>query len=121
MTISNLCERQHFDTLNTLKNVQIQILGHFENLSFSRGSIVEHFNQGRDNLVTMTDISKRITFLLMIPNLGERLHFDTRNTFKKVQILISGCFEKLSFIHGSIVELYKQERGSLTTIKDISK
>ena len=92
-----------------------------KNLSFSHGFIVEHFNQGRDNLVTMNDISEWTTLLLMIPNIGERRNFDTRNTFKKFQVLKSGYLGKLSFVHGSIVELYKLEKGNLDTIKDISK
>ena len=41
------------------------------------------------------------------------------NKFKNAQILIFGCFGKLNFIHGSIVELYKQERGNFDAIKDI--
>ena len=106
MTISNVCESRHFDTLNKLTNVQVRISGCFENLSFSQGSIVKHFNQGRDNLVTRNDIPEWITLHLLIPNIGERRHFVTRNTFKNAQILIFGCFGKLNFIHGSIVELY---------------
>ena len=72
MTISNLCEVQHFDALNTLTNIQVRISGCFENLSSSHGFIVEHFNQGRHNFVTINDISKWTTLLWMIPNLGIR-------------------------------------------------
>jgi len=88
-------------------------------LSFSYGFLVEQFKQGIDNLVTMNDISKWTTMLLMIPNLSERRHFDTQNTFKDVQILIPRSFGKLSFIHGSTVEHWKQERGTFDAIKDI--
>jgi len=56
MTILNLYERRHFDTLNTLTNIQVWISGCFENSSFSHGFIVEHFNQERDNFVTINDI-----------------------------------------------------------------
>ena len=56
----------------------------------------------------------------MIPTLGERLHFDTLNTQKKVQILILGCFWNLSCSHGSIVEHFKLEIDNFATIKDIS-
>ena len=52
----SLIVTKHFDTLNTLVNVQVRISGCFENLSFSHGFIVEHFNQERDNFVTINDI-----------------------------------------------------------------
>ena len=49
----------------------------------------------------------------MIPNLGERKHFDTPN---KVQILISNVFGNLSFSHGGIVEESKEERDNRGSI-----
>ena len=121
MTILNLYERRHLYTLNALMKIQVWISDRFENLSFSRGFVVQNFNEESDNFVIINDISKWTTLLRMIPNLRIRRHFDTRNTFKKFQILNSGCLEKLSFVHGSIVELYKLESGNLDTIKDICK
>ena len=58
MTIPSLGERRHFQTLNTLSKVRILILECFGNLSFSLGSIVEHFKQESDNFVTINVISK---------------------------------------------------------------
>jgi len=91
--IPMLGERRHFDTLNTHKKFQILISGCFRKLSFSHGSIVEHFKLEIDNFVTIKDISKNTNLLMKIPMLGERWHFDTLNTHKKIQILISGGFE----------------------------
>ena len=92
----------------------------FQNLSFSHVSIIEHLKQEIDNFVTFKHISRCTDFLTTIPTLGERWHFDTLNTYKKVQILISGCFLNLSFSHGSIVEHFKQEIDNFVMIKDIS-
>ena len=88
MTIPTLGERRHFDIRNTHKKIQILNSGCFRNLNFSHGSIVEHFNLDIDNSVTIKDISKNTNLLKTIPTLGERRHFDTINTHKKVQILI---------------------------------
>ena len=51
LKIPSLAKRWNFYILNTLKKVQILILGHFGNLSFSHGSIVEHFKQQRVTLL----------------------------------------------------------------------
>ena len=51
LTIPNLCERRHFDTLQILMKVQIQILGSFQNMNFSHGSTIEHLKQKRHNFV----------------------------------------------------------------------
>ena len=48
---SGLCERRHFDTLNTLMKVQIQISGCFENLSFSHGCLEKQLKQEREHFV----------------------------------------------------------------------
>ena len=45
MMTPSLGERQHIDTLNTIKKVQISIWGCFGNFSFSHGSIVGHLKQ----------------------------------------------------------------------------
>ena len=100
---------------------QVWISGCFENLSFRHGFIGQNFNQESDNFVIINNISKWTTLLWMFPNLRIRRHFDTRNTFKIFRMLNSGCLKKLSFVHGTIVELYKLARGNLDTIKDISK
>ena len=72
MMILNLGERGHFETLNTLKKVQILISRSFEKLSFSYRSIVKHFKKERENFVTTNDISKYANLFMIIPNLGER-------------------------------------------------
>ena len=55
LTIPNVSVRRHFDTLNELKKVYIQISGSFENLSFSHEFIiVEHFKHERDNFAQST-------------------------------------------------------------------
>jgi len=72
MMIPCLGERWNFDTLNTLKKVQILISRSVGNLIFSHGSIVEHFKQKRDNFVTIIDITKYTNLLISIASLGER-------------------------------------------------
>ena len=121
MTIPTIGETQHLDTLKTQKKFQILILGCFQNLRFSHGSIVEHFKLEIDNFVTIKDISKNTNFLIIIPILIERWHFDKLNTHKKVQILILGYFQNLSSSHWSIVEHIKKEIGIFFKMKDISK
>ena len=120
-TIPNLGERRHFDTLYTLKKVQILISGSFEFLSFSHESILEHFEQERDDFDSIDHISKYTNLMMMIPNLGKRRHFDTLYTLKKVQILILGSFEILCFSHESILEHFEQESDGFDSIDDISK
>jgi len=88
-------------------------------MSFSHGSIVEHFKLEIENFVTIKDISKNTNLLITIPALGERRHFDTLNTQNQIQILISGCFRNLCCSHGSKVEHLNQERDIFVTIKDI--
>ena len=121
MTIPNLSERRHFDTLNTLKTVQILLSRSFEKLSFMHGSTVEHFKVESCNFDSINDIFKGTNSMTTISNLGERRHFDTLYTLKKVQILISGSFDKLSFRHASIVENLKHKKHNLASMNDISK
>ena len=83
MTIPTLGERRHFDMLNTHKNVQILISSCFRNLSCSLGSIVEHFNQEKDNFVTIKDISKNTNLLITIPTLFQGQHFYKRIHIRK--------------------------------------
>ena len=63
MMIPCLGERRHFQTLNTLSKVRILISECFGNLSFSLGSIVEHFKQESVNFVTINVVSKCANFL----------------------------------------------------------
>ena len=56
----------------------------------------------------------------MFQNLGERTHFDTLDTLKKIKILISKSLGNLSFSHAGIVEEFKEERDNFVTINDIS-
>ena len=93
MTIANVGERGNFYTLYTLKKVLIFISESFEILSFSHECIVEHFKQESDNFDSIDDISKYTGSMMTIPDLGERQHFDTLNTLKTVQILISGSLK----------------------------
>ena len=118
-TIPCLGEIQHFLTLNTLSKVPILTSECFGNLSFSHGSIVEHFKQESDNFVTINVISKCANLLITIPCLGERRHFHTLNTLTKVRILISKYFGNLNFSNGSIVEHFRQESDNFVTINDI--
>ena len=57
MTIQNVGERRHFDTLDTLEKIKILISESLGNLSFSHGGIVEEFKEERDNFVTINYIS----------------------------------------------------------------
>jgi len=91
-TIPNEGERGYFDILNQHLKVRIQILECFKNLSFSHRSIVEHVQKLRDDCVKINDISKNSNFLLIIPNEGERGHFEIINQHLKVQIWIWGSF-----------------------------
>ena len=59
-----LGEIRHFHTLNTLSKVRLLIPECFGNLSFSLGSIVEHFRQESDNFVTINDIHNYTNLLL---------------------------------------------------------
>ena len=72
MTALNLGKRRHFDTLNTLKKMQILISKSFGNLSFCHASMVEHLKQEKDNFVTINDNSKYTNLLMRIQILGER-------------------------------------------------
>ena len=72
MTIPNLGERRHFDTLDILEKMKILISASLGNLSFSHRGIVEEFNEERDNFVTINDISKFTNSIITTPNLGER-------------------------------------------------
>ena len=121
MMIPNLGERRHFDTLYTLKKVQILISGSFDKLSFRHASIVENLKQKKHNLVSMNDISKNTNLTVTIPNLGERRHFETLYTLKKVQLLVLGRFEKLCLSHVSIVEHLKHKKDNVVSMYDISK
>ena len=58
---------------------------------------------------------------MTIPYLGERCHFHTLDTLKKVQILMLRSLENLSFTHVSITELFKHERYNFVITKDILK
>ena len=58
--------------------------------------------------------------MMAIPNFVERRHFDALHTLTKVQILISGSFENLSFSHESKVEHFEQESDNFGSNKDIS-
>ena len=71
MTALNLGKRGHFDSLNTLKKVQILISKTFGNLSFGHASMVEHLEQEKDNFVTINDNSKFTNFLTRIQILGD--------------------------------------------------
>ena len=97
MPIPNLGERRHLYTRYTLKKAKILISGSFEILSFSHESIVENFKKESDNFDSIHDISNNTNLKMTIPNLGERRHFCTVYTLKKVQILILESFQKLSF------------------------
>ena len=121
LTIPCLRERWHFHKLNTLKKVRILISECFKNLSFSHGSTVEHFKQKRKNFITIIDITNYTILLISIASLGERWHFDTLNTLKKVQILISRCVGNFSFTKMSIIEYFKHERDNFVIINDFSK
>ena len=83
-TISNLGERRDFDPHYTPKKVQIMILGSFQMLSSSHGSLVEHFKQERDHIDSINDIFKYTNLTMTFPNLGERRLFDALYTHKKV-------------------------------------
>jgi len=72
LTIQNVGERRHFDTLDTLEKIKILISESLGNLSFSHGGIVEEFKEERDNFVTINDISNFTNSIMTIPNLGER-------------------------------------------------
>ena len=63
MTIPNLGERRHIDALNTIKKVEIPILGCFGNFSFSHWSIAENFKQERVTLL-QSKISQNILICL---------------------------------------------------------
>jgi len=84
MTIPYLGERRHFNTLNTLKKVEILISTCVGKFSFTHVSIIEHFKHERDNFVIINDFSKCTNFILMIPYLREIRHFHTLNILKKV-------------------------------------
>ena len=58
-------DRRHFERLNTLKKVQILILGSFANLSFSNVCLVEHFNKKETTLLQST-ISQNILICLRL-------------------------------------------------------
>ena len=88
-------------------------------MSFSHGSIVQHFKQERANFVRINVISKCANLLMTIPCLGETRHFHSINTLSKVRILISECLGNLSFSLGSIVEHFRQESDNFVTINDI--
>ena len=107
LSIPSLGERRHFDALNTIRNFIFLRSKGFWNMTFSHGSIVQHFKQERDNFVTIIVISRCANLLKTIPCLGEIRHFHTLNTLSKVRILISECFGNLSFSLGSIVEHYR--------------
>ena len=119
MKIPNLCERRHFDTLYIVKKVQILISKCFQKLCFNRWSIVEHFKQERDNFDSINHIFKHSNLMMAIPNFVETRHFDA-HTLKKMQILISGSFENLSFSHESKVEHFEQDSDHFDSNKDIS-
>ena len=72
LTIPNLGERRHFDTLDTLEKIKILISKSLGNLSFSHRGIVEEFNEERDKFVTINDISNFTNSIITVPNLGER-------------------------------------------------
>ena len=72
MTIPSQGERRHFDTLNTVKKVQILISKYFANTSISHASIVEHNKIERINFHRMIDIPKYSNFLMTTLNLGKR-------------------------------------------------
>ena len=72
LTILNLGERRHFDTLDTLEKIKILISESLGNLSFSHRGIVEEFNEERDKFVTINDISNFTNSIITVPNLGER-------------------------------------------------
>ena len=65
-------------------------------MSFSHGSIVQHFKQERDNFVTIIVISRCANLLKTIPCLGEIRHFHTLNTLKSPNFDF-GMFWKLEF------------------------
>ena len=84
LSIPFLGERLHFDALNTHKNFQVLRSKGFSNMSFSHGSIVQHFKQERDNFFTINVISRCSNLLKTIPCVGEIRHFHMLNTLKKV-------------------------------------
>ena len=49
----------------------------------------------------------------MFQNLGERTHFDTLDTLKKIKILISKSLGNLSFSLGGILEEFKKKETTL--------
>ena len=64
------------------------ILGSFQMLSSSHGSLVEHFKQERGHIDSVNDIFKYANLTMTISNLGVIQHFDTLYTHKKDDILI---------------------------------
>ena len=88
-------------------------------MSLSHVSLGEPFKEGRENFITINDISRHTNLRVMITTLYFKRQFDTINRGKIVQNQISGCFEIFSFSNGSRTKHFKQVRDNFATNNDI--